>query len=267
MIMTIIATWSRVIGIYYVVEKYAKLLITTQKMLISAKTFFIILLLYFIIMGVIAMALFQEYSVTYSTPMNTLRTMFDVMMGAFSYELGDPKKFKYMHTFYMYFHVYIANIFMLNYLVAILATVYEEMLEQGDFIYKCKKYFYIERYMIAFKDDWGYTELIVHAPPVNFFLIFLIPAIFNREKMKRWALNYSITVFWAENVFFIFDMLVRELCLVPYNYLRVSFFVLKLASLEDIYLFFFWVICGIPYLLFYGVTTDMYYYIKILQDY
>lgn len=50
----------------------------------------------------------------------------------------------------MYFHVYIANIFMLNYLVAILATVYEDMLEQGDFIYKCKKYFYIERYMIAF---------------------------------------------------------------------------------------------------------------------
>ena len=75
--------------------------------------------------------------------------MFDVMMGAFSYEIGD-KRFKELHKLYMYFHVYVANIFMLNYLVAILAAVYEDMLEEGDFIYKCKKYFYIERYMIAF---------------------------------------------------------------------------------------------------------------------
>jgi hypothetical protein len=31
------------------------------------------------------------------------------------------------------------------------------MLEMGDFAFKCNKYQYIERYMIAFKDEWGYT--------------------------------------------------------------------------------------------------------------
>jgi hypothetical protein len=41
-----------------------------------------------------------------------------------------------------------ANIFMLNYLVAILATIYEIMLEKGDFAYKSNKYMYIERFFI-----------------------------------------------------------------------------------------------------------------------
>ena len=66
MCLTVIATWSRVTGMYYVIEKYAKLLITIQKMMGSAKTFFFILFLYFAIMGVIAQALFQEYNITYS---------------------------------------------------------------------------------------------------------------------------------------------------------------------------------------------------------
>jgi hypothetical protein len=49
-------------------------------------------------------------------------------------------------------HVFLANTFVLNYLVAILTTVYEEMLEKGDFAYKSNKYMYIERYYIALQD-------------------------------------------------------------------------------------------------------------------
>jgi hypothetical protein len=112
---------------------------------------------------------------------------------------------------------------MLNYLVAILATVYEDMGEIGDFAFKCYKYWYIERYMIAFKDEWGYTELIVHAPPTNVFLIFLLPFIFDKHKMKLWAFRYSMVVFWVENVYFITEFLLNELFLVPYNYLRIAF--------------------------------------------
>lgn len=48
-----------------------------------------------------------------------------------------------MHTIFMVLHIYIANIFMLNYLVAILSTVYELMMEKGDFKFKCYKYNYI----------------------------------------------------------------------------------------------------------------------------
>lgn len=107
----------------------------------------------------------------------------------------------------------------------------------------------------------------MHAPPVNFNLIFLMPAIFHKETMKKWAHNYSIVNFWAENIFFILWMLIVELALVPYNYLRIAINILKLVSYDDCYLFFFWVICGLPYLLFKGACCDMYYYILILKDY
>ena len=141
------------------------------------------------------------------------------------------------------------------------------MLDVGDFIFKCCKYWYIERYIVAFKDEWGYTELIVHAPPTNVFLIFLLPFIFDKHKMKLWAFRYSMVVFWVENIYFIIQFFLNELFLVPYNYLRIAFQTLKLADHRDIYLFFIWVIFGFFYLLFYGVTLDMYYFIKVLKNY
>ena len=46
-------------------------------------------------------------------------------------------------------HIFISNIFLLNYLVAILGSVYEEGVEIGDFLFKSNKYQYVERYWIA----------------------------------------------------------------------------------------------------------------------
>ena len=107
----------------------------------------------------------------------------------------------------MVIHIYIASIFMLNYLVAILSTVYEQMMEKGDFKFKCYKYKYIERYNIGFKDEFGYSELTVHAPPINLALVFLLPAIFKKELMKKYAGIFSKVNFWFENIFFMLEQL------------------------------------------------------------
>ena len=74
--------------------------------------------------------------------------MFDSMMGMYTYDI--EKSYKQWHEIFLWLHIYVANIFLLNYLVAILATVYEEMLEAGDFAFKVKMYQFIERYNIAF---------------------------------------------------------------------------------------------------------------------
>lgn len=65
--------------------------------------------------------------------------MFDSMMGMFQYD-GTEASYQKFHTVFLWVHIYIANIFLLNYLVAILSTVYEEMLDEGTFAYKRKKY-------------------------------------------------------------------------------------------------------------------------------
>lgn len=61
---------------------------------------------------------------------------------------GDDSPYKLENDLLMIFHILISNVFLLNYLVAILATVYENMLEKGDFAYKSNKYMYIERFYI-----------------------------------------------------------------------------------------------------------------------
>lgn len=74
-------------------------------------------------------------------------------MGSYDYAVfARFKKVEEIHTTFMFLHIYIANIFLLNYLVAILSTVYSDMMEIGEFSFLCNKYLYIERYNIAFQD-------------------------------------------------------------------------------------------------------------------
>ena len=123
--------------------------------------------------------------------------MIDGVMGAF--EL-DPHPTKSSHTLFTILHVFFANVFLLNYLVAILGSVYEQQMEVGDFAFKCNKYWYIERYLIAFQEEWGYTELIVHAPPLNILQVLILPSVFKQDMMLRTSKAFSLMMFWLESL-------------------------------------------------------------------
>lgn len=60
MLMTVFATWSRVIGIALVVPQFSELLMTIYAMLGSATTFLFIVMYYLVVMSAICLALFQE---------------------------------------------------------------------------------------------------------------------------------------------------------------------------------------------------------------
>ncbi len=57
----------------------------------------------------------------------------------------------------MMFHVFLGNIFLLNYLVAIISQVYNLMMDSGSFMYKSNKYQFIEKSSIAMLDETGYS--------------------------------------------------------------------------------------------------------------
>jgi len=80
----------------------------------------------------------------YVDSVSTVRTLFDAMLGNYSYYVTGYYEFS--HSVLLCIHIVISNIFLLNYLIAILATVYDEMTAKGDFAYKSNKYKYIERY-------------------------------------------------------------------------------------------------------------------------
>ena len=85
------------------------------------------------IMSSIGLCWFGEKFIGYSDMFNSLRLTFDIMMGVTSWEDYSHPLDKFLFFIFLIINVYIANIFLLNYLVAILSTVYEENTPIGLF--------------------------------------------------------------------------------------------------------------------------------------
>lgn len=68
----------------------------------------------------------------------SFRTLFDAFIGA--YEYSDNEAYLMSSSILTMVHVFISNIFLFNYLVAILSTVYNIMEDEGEFSFKANKY-------------------------------------------------------------------------------------------------------------------------------
>jgi hypothetical protein len=135
----------------------------------------------------------------------SFRTLFDAMLGSYNHiSTSDPAWL--LHTGVLVLHIFVSHVFLLNYLIAILSTTYEEEEPKGIFAYQSFRYRYVERFSISHKDQNGYDELVVHAPGPNLLFFILIPGLIKDEKMKRIAHIYSKIQFWVENVYLIVVM-------------------------------------------------------------
>jgi hypothetical protein len=132
----------------------------------------------------------------------------------------------------MMIHVSLSNIFLLNYLVAILATVYEIMKDGGEFAYKSNTYNFIEKYTVALRNEWGYAELILHPPPLNFLTIFLVPFLFRYSWMKTGSQLISKMVFWFENFFYVMVFIIYEMLLTPVVYFKVAINIVRMCEFK-----------------------------------
>jgi hypothetical protein len=165
------------------------------------------------------------------------------------------------------FHKFMSSIFLLNFLIAILSAVYDYMQEEGEFQYKKCKYEFIEKYSIALMDPWGYHELVIHPPPINFFTLFLFPFLIKGSIMKSGAKVFAKFMFWFENSLYLFLFVMYEFILGPLIIIKMFFNILKLASFfTKIPLGAFWLIIS-PFYLLYALFKDAFYLIKILCDY
>ena len=106
----------------------SKLILTLIKMVGSAVWFLLLTIIYLTIVTPIFAILFQEDSIVYVDNTAVMRTLFDAMLGNYNYSVSGEEE-KYKHIAFLILHIFISNIFLLNYLIAILATVYEEMNE------------------------------------------------------------------------------------------------------------------------------------------
>ena len=274
-IAVVIVSWLRFFGYFLVIRSISKLLSTLIKMLFDAISFVLIMSSYLLLMGTIFTTLFSKpMPEAYGSISISLRTLYDALMGTYTYvdaadgmdeEMGNA--YKISNSILTMLHVFLANIFLLNFLVAILSTVYEIMQEHGEFAFKCNKYEFIEKYSIAMLDPNGYSELVIHPPPINMFSFFILPCVVKPSLMKQAADAFSKFMFWFENLFYIFAFILNEVLLFPLIYIKVAINVVYLASwLRLIPLLLFWLAAG-PFILLYSLSKDLFFYIKILCDY
>lgn len=116
-------------------------------------------------------------------------------------------------------------------------------------------------------DNWGYAELIIHPAPLNIFTLGLLPCVIRKSLMRKASDVFSKSIFWLENVFYIFFFFMYEMILCPYIYIKVLFNIMVMTSFLQFFpLVLFWLVTG-PFILFYALGKDMFYFVKILCDY
>jgi hypothetical protein len=148
-------------------------------------------------------------------------------------------------------YVFFGNILLMNYLIAILSTTYENMKQTGIFKYKVNLYQYCERFMIAFEDK-SYGEMVLHPPPLSYLSAALIPFTFSSFLMLYITKAFSYLMHWIENLFFIFGFLFLELALAPLAYIKVWLNIIlnSLGFLKTVVNCIVWAIVGIPMMIF-----------------
>ena len=155
------------------------------------------------------------------------------------------------HSILMIFHVFFANILLMNYLIAILSTTYENMKETGIFKYKVNLYQYCERYMIAFSDK-AYGEIVLHAPPLSYLSILMVPFLACEKAMIHISKGFSYVMYWLENILFLVFYLIFEVLILPLAYLKVWFNIIRtsMGVLRLILNSIVWAIIGVPMIIF-----------------
>ena len=165
--------------------------------------FMIIVASYLMFQAVTFMLLFQEYSSEmYGGLALSLRQMYDFMNGNYNRSTDFGREQDY-HIILSIFHLFVAKVLLINYIIALLMTVYNSMREKGDFAYKSNRYEYIERYQIALRDGWGYSELVTTPAPLSISLVPILLWVFDKPMFKKAADTVGKMFFWIENLFYI----------------------------------------------------------------
>ncbi len=161
--------------------------------------------------------------------------------------------------------VFFGNILLLNYLIAILSTTYENMKQTGIFKYKVNLYQYCQRFMIAFEEK-AYGEIVLHPPPLSYLSTMMIPFVWSSVLMTYVTKGFSYMMHWLENLFFLAGFLFIELALFPVAFLKVllNLVISSLGIGKAVMNCITWFIVGIP-VTFYLLLRDVWYLIRILS--
>jgi hypothetical protein len=228
MLFVMVISWFRFF-IYFLLEKaISKLLLTLIEMIGNTLSFICLIFCYILVQASIFTTLYQDtLPANYGTLILSFRTLFDAGLAVYSYKGMESKEV--VHSVLLIFHVFLTNVLLLNYLIAILSTTYENMQQSGIFKYKVNLYQYCERYMNAFEEgDMG--ELVQHPPPMSAFSLILLPCAVNKKLLHKTSKCFSYSMYWAENMVFLMLFFFYEFAILFLTYGKVYLNILRASE-------------------------------------
>lgn len=264
-VAVVIFAWLRLFSFFLVIRPISKLLMTLIRMLRDTMSFMFIVTCYLLLAASFFSTLFQGPAPElYGSFSLSLRTMIDYMLG--EYENEPLERNNYSHSLLFMIHVLISNIFLLNYLIAILSTVYAAMRERGEFHYKTNKYQYIEKFEKATYNKTGLDQFVIYPPPLNIFTWGLIPFMF-RKNPDIAAEMFSKFMYWIENTIMLGIFMAYLSILAPIIYVKMFFHLYRSTkSMKFLWVSFIWTFTGFFFLVAY-IFKDTYHFTKILFNY
>lgn len=145
-IVVVIVGWIRFFAYFLLIRFISKLMMTLIRMMRDTLTFLFISICYMLLASTVFMMLFaspvkderegseDSEAMNFDSYFYAMRSVFDAMLGNYSFDV-DPA-YEVSYSIFMSLHVFVIAIFLLNYLIAILSMVYEEMNEKGEFSFK-----------------------------------------------------------------------------------------------------------------------------------
>lgn len=265
-VTVVVVQWLRFFAYFLVIRSISKLLMTLVKMLQDTVGFAFIMACYLVLAASVYTTLFQSIeSSMYGSLSLSMRTLYDTMLG--NYGKVTLSRHNDLHTYLTMLHLVASNIFLLNYLIAILSSAYEYMRDVGEFDYKATRYAYVEKYQTAFTDKRGYAELVVHPAPIGTLTLFLLPALCAPKAFPDRAEVFAKLMYWAENLFFMLAFVVYACLLMVAIFFKVLYNLfrsMRLLSFPPVALL--WIVFGFVALPLF-VAKDLFYLVSILCDY
>jgi hypothetical protein len=135
MIFVLCLSWLRFFVYFLVVRPISKLLLTLIAMIDDTLSFIFIFSCYLLIAASVFTTLYQDTNPTkWGGLALSLRCLFNATLAQYDYSgMGDRTL---SFSILQIIHVFFSGILLLNYLIAILSTTYDNMKESGIFRYK-----------------------------------------------------------------------------------------------------------------------------------
>ncbi len=139
MIFVLCLCWLRFFTYFLVIRDISKLLLILVAMIGDTLAFMFIMCCFILIMSSIFTTLYQDINPDkFGGLAASARNLFDAAIGQYDYEGMDQRILSFSILLIIY--VFFGNILLMNYLIAILSTTYENMKQTGIFKYKVNLY-------------------------------------------------------------------------------------------------------------------------------